>query len=244
MPDGVVISAAVEGIVDEAVARMMIAHVGATVGDVYGKQGKSYLRQKVAGYNNAARRSSWLILVDLDRSHGCAPTLLSEWLPEPAPHLCFRVVVRAIEAWLMADGERLAAFLRAPRKTVPEKPEELVDPKITMVNLARVSRSGAVREDMVPWTGGGRSVGPAYASKLIEFASSSWRLDVAAAASDSLRRAVACLRQLAHRRSGEPMICATNRGGRRRSALVARQSYASHRSATAGSTREARSAGR
>ena len=44
MANGSVISAAVEGIVDEAVARAVIAHAGGIVGDVYGKQGKEYLR--------------------------------------------------------------------------------------------------------------------------------------------------------------------------------------------------------
>jgi hypothetical protein len=48
MAAGIVISAAVEGIVDEAVVRKLIAHADATLGDVYGKQGKSFLRQKIA----------------------------------------------------------------------------------------------------------------------------------------------------------------------------------------------------
>jgi hypothetical protein len=38
---------------------------------------------------------------------------------------------------------------------------------------------------------------PAYASRIVEFADNNWRLDVAAERSDSLRRAIACLRRLA-----------------------------------------------
>lgn len=196
MANGTVISAAVEGIVDEAVARSVIAHAGAVVGDVYGKQGKAYLRQKITGYNNAARRSPWLVLVDLDHEEACAPPVLNAWLAELAPHLCFRVAVREIEAWLMADGERLAAFLRVPRKNIPANPEALGDPKTAMVNLARSSRRVAIREDMAPRERSGRQVGPAYSSRLIEFVSSSWRPDVAAVRSDSLRRAIDCLRRL------------------------------------------------
>jgi transposase len=45
--------------------------------------------------------------------------------------------------------------------------------------------------------GSGRPVGPAYASRLIEFASSSWRPEVAAQRADSLRRTIDCLRRLA-----------------------------------------------
>jgi len=196
MANGTVVSAAVEGIVDEAVVRTVIAHAGAVAGDVYGKQGKEYLRQKIAGYNNAARRSPWIVLVDLDREQECPPPLLNAWLAQPAPNLCFRVAVREVEAWLMADVERLAAFLRVARNTIPANPEGLDDPKTAMVNLARSSKRMAIREDMTPRPGSGRQVGPAYSSRLIEFVSSFWRPDVAAMRSDSLRRAIDCLRRL------------------------------------------------
>jgi hypothetical protein len=195
--NGVVISAAVEGLLDEAVVRALIAHAGATPGPVYGKQGKSSLRQKITGYNNAAKRTPWIILVDLDRDDDCAPPLRNTWLAQPAPYLCFRVAVRAVEAWLLADAARLAAFLGVPQSRVPSDPEGLEEPKATMVNLARSSRRRAIREDMVPREGGGRRVGPAYSSRLNEFVSSSWRPEVAARRSDSLRRAIDCLQRLA-----------------------------------------------
>jgi hypothetical protein len=43
--------------------------------------------------------------VDLDSDTGCAPPLCEQWIPGPAPFLCFRVAVREVEAWLMADAE-------------------------------------------------------------------------------------------------------------------------------------------
>lgn len=196
MADGIVISAAVEGIVDEAVVRKLITHADATPGDVYGKQGKSFLRQKIAGYNNAAKRMPWLVLVDLDSEEECAPPLRSAWLPQPAPYLCFRVAVREVEAWLLADAERLAGFLSVARSRLPADPERLGDPKATMINLARVSRRRDIREDMVPRPESGRQVGPAYSSRLIEFASGDWRPDVAADRADSLKRAMRCLKRL------------------------------------------------
>lgn len=192
----VVISAAVEGIVDEAVVRRLIVQVGATPGAVYGKQGKTFLRERVAGYNRAARHAPWIILVDLDRDADCAPPLRLAWLPDVAPLLCFRVVVRQLETWLLADTEHLAAFLGVALSRVPGNPEGLEYPKITMVNLARTSRRSAIREDMVPREGSGRRVGPAYSSRLIEFVSSSWRPSEAARRSESLRRALECLERL------------------------------------------------
>jgi len=81
----------------------------------------------------------------------------------------FRVVVRAVEAWLLADRERLSALLSIPSTRIPREPEAVVDPKRIIVELAMHSRQWAVREDMVPRPGSGRAVGPAYTSRLIEF---------------------------------------------------------------------------
>ena len=197
MANDTVISAAVEGIVDEAVVRRLIAHAGGTPGAVYGRQGKSLLRQRIAGYNNAARRVPWIVLVDLDRDADCAPPLRNAWLPQPASHLCFRVAVREVESWLLADVERLADFLGVSRSRVPAQPESLNDPKETLVNLARTSRRRDIREDLVPRPEGGRRVGPAYSSRLIEFVSGRWRPEIAARRAESLRRAIACLTRLA-----------------------------------------------
>ncbi|HZP43166.1 MAG TPA: hypothetical protein VFD84_16885 [Candidatus Binatia bacterium] len=196
MPEPVIISAAVEGIVDEAVARRLIAHAGGSPGAVYGKQGKSALRDKIGGYNKAARHAPWFVLVDLNGDADCAPPLRESWLAAPAPQLCFRVAVRQVEAWLMADREALAKYLGIAQSRAPADPEALQNAKVEMVNLARRSRRKDVRADMVPREGSGRSVGPAYAARLIEYVESHWRPEVAAQGAESLRRAIACLQRL------------------------------------------------
>ena len=96
----------------------------------------------------------------------------------------------------MADEQTLAEHLRVARNAVPPTPEELGNAKVGMVNLARRSRRLDIRKDMVPREGSGRAVGPAYASRLIEYIRDSWRPEVAANRSDSLRRAMACLSRL------------------------------------------------
>jgi hypothetical protein len=192
----VIISAAVEGIVDEAVVRRLIAHAGGRTGAVYGKKGKAHLRQKIGGYNNAARHAPWIVLVDLDHEEECAPPLRENWIPQPASNLCFRVAVREIEAWLMADAETIAAYLSVAQSRIPADPENLEHSKIEMVNLARRSRRRAIGEDMVPREGSGRPVGPAYTSRLVEYVESRWRPDIAAPRAESLRRAIACLERL------------------------------------------------
>ena len=77
-------SAAVEGIVDDAVVRKLLAHAGGEVGTVYGRRGKSYLREKIHGFGQAARYSPWIVLVDLNESAPCAPALIADWLADPA----------------------------------------------------------------------------------------------------------------------------------------------------------------
>jgi hypothetical protein len=53
-----IVSAAVEGDLDEVVLRKIGAHIGFSVGSVYGRKGKPGLLRTLAGYNNAARFSS------------------------------------------------------------------------------------------------------------------------------------------------------------------------------------------
>jgi len=194
-----VISGAVEGTVDEAVLRCLLAHVGAQPASIYGKNGKTPLRRQIRGYNEAARRSPWVVLIDLDHDAVCAPELRTSWLPDPAPLMCFRIAVREVEAWLLADRERLARFLGIAVSRVPRNPEILEDPKRALVDLAAGSRKSAIREDIMPRPGSGRPVGPAYTSRIIEFVNdprSGWRPDVAAQSADSLRRCLRCIRRL------------------------------------------------
>ena len=195
MKGTVIVSAAVEGIVDEAVARKLITEAGGRPGTIYGKNGKAFLRRHIDGYNNAARHLPWMVLVDLDRDAECAPPFSEEWVHDPAPYLCFRVAVREVEAWLIADAESLAAFLSVARSRIPADPERLQEPKTEMVNFARHSRRREIWEDMVPREGSGRSVGPAYASRLIEYVETRWRPEVATKRADSLRRAIMCLKR-------------------------------------------------
>ena len=196
MLNPVTICAAVEGRVDEAVVRKLVACAGGHPGTVYGKNGKDAVRQKINAYNNAAMRTPWVVLVDLNRDANCAPALRQSWLARPAPQLCFRVAVPQVEAWLMADAEKLAGYLGVAKREIPANPEALLNAKAEMVNLARRSRRKEIRRDMVPRTGSGRSVGPAYTSRMVEYAECYWRPEVAAQRADSLRRAIECLRRL------------------------------------------------
>lgn len=182
--------------VDEAVARKLITcAAGQAPFAVYGKRGKQWIRERITNYNSAARHAPWFVLVDLDYDN-CAPQLCSEWLPGPAPRMCFRVAVREVEAWLLADAESLAKFLSVPAAQIPPHPETSADPKLDMVNLARRSKRRAIREDMVPRASSGRAIGNAYNSAMVEYVSRHWRPAVAAERAPSLHKARAALQRL------------------------------------------------
>lgn len=189
----------VEGNVDEMIVRRVLAHVGLTCGAVYGKEGKGSLLRRLPNYNQAARFALWLVVVDLDRDAECAPPFVERVLPSPAASMHFRVAVRAVEAWVMADAERLAAFLGIRTALVPADPDAEPDPKTTLINLARHSRRRAIRDDIVPRERSGCRVGPGYTGRLIEFvvaAGRPWRPDAACERSDSLRRCIEALQAI------------------------------------------------
>jgi hypothetical protein len=188
------LSAAVEGIVDEAVVRRLAEIVGINITSIYGKNGKQHLHQRIDAFNQAAKHFPWLVLVDLDQDAGCAPDLRATWLPNPAPFMCFRIAVRQVEAWLLADRDTLADFLKVNVSAIPLDPENEPHPKQRMVEIVRRSRSSIIRQTMVPREGSGRSEGPEYSSQLIEYAHEHWRPDVAAQHSDSLNRCLYRLR--------------------------------------------------
>jgi hypothetical protein len=194
-----VLSGAIEGDLDEVVLRKIVEHAGCRIGTVYGREGKPRLLQNLVGYNNAAKGSPWVVLIDLDKDCDCAPTCLQQWLPRPSRYMCFRIVVRMIEAWLLADRERIAHWLGVAEANFPEDPDSLENPKQVLINLARRSRR-RIKTDLVPRDGSGRSVGPLYnatMTKFIDDQDAGWRPEHALRRSDSLARCINHLQQLA-----------------------------------------------
>jgi hypothetical protein len=195
----IAISGAVEGDVDEAVLKRLIGDLECFHGPIYGRKGKGFLRTRVDAYNAAAHFSRWVVLVDLDCDFLCPSGLKNDWLPVPAQMMCFRVVVQSIESWLFADSERFSEYFSVAQVHLPNRPEDEVNPKDTLLNLAMQSRRREIRDDMLPRPGSGRRVGPAYTSRLVGFVSdidNGWRPLVAASRSKSLQRCLSCMGRL------------------------------------------------
>lgn len=200
MSNGAYLKTATEGLIDEQVALRLLKEAGFELAGAYGRKGKQHLRDRVSAYNAAAVREPWLMLVDLNSEADCAPDLRGIWLPRgAAENFCFRVAVREVEAWLLADAGAFAAFLSVSRSRIPTQPEALEDAKREVVNLGRSSRRRDIREDIVPPERSGRAVGPAYTSRVVEFVQSDWSPQRAADAADSLARCLAALAELRNR---------------------------------------------
>jgi len=185
-----------EGYVDVLVLERLADELALPHGTQYDCGGKPALRRRLPGFNAAAARSPWVVLADLDQEP-CAAEHVHELLPQPERFMVLRLAVRAVEAWLMADAEALAVWLRVTPARVPGAPDQLVHTKQALVDIARSSGSSALRQDMVPRAGSGRAVGPAYSSRIAQFVTDHWDPQRAAGSSDSLRRAMARIRALA-----------------------------------------------
>ncbi len=142
--------------------KRLIIEAGGEIGSIYGKRGKDFLRRRIKGYNNASQYNPWIVLMDLNCDADCPPPLKNDWLPNPGKFICFRIAVREIESWLLADREWFASFFRVRVLDVPANPELLDDPKEKVIELAKRSRSQDIQLDMVPRPGSGRKIGPAY----------------------------------------------------------------------------------
>jgi hypothetical protein len=191
----VTVSIAVEGASDVPAAQKILASRSITVGQgrIFITRGKPKFDMKIASYNKAALNSPWFILRDSDRDGKDCPVTLREALL-PASHqvsgMCFRLAVRELDAWLLADSETFAKAFSVARSVIPTNVEELSDPKEALINVCRRSRSSEIRKAMVPPKGSTGRVGPEYVGRISEYARDAWRPDVAATGAPSLARAL------------------------------------------------------
>lgn len=180
---------AVEDEISDYVLRRMLRDIeGVAVGITYRKGGFGYLQKTIAGWNNAARGIPFAVLTDLDR-YICPAELIDDWLKVPKhPNLLFRVAVREVEAWLLADQAAMATFLGISVGTLPERPDELPDPKSVLIELAKKSRHSLVRESLVPRRDSTAKQGPGYNGCLAWYVNTEWNPELARRSSPSLDR--------------------------------------------------------
>ena len=152
-------------------------------------RGSGYIQVKVNAFNNAARHTPFLILTDLDQ-HECAPSFVEELLKrEKEDNLFFRVAVREVESWILADRDNFAKYISISPALISTNPDTLEDPKNYLFTLAKQSRKRRIREGIPPEDKTAR-IGKEYNPLLITFVRDHWDFKEAMKRSDSLRRFV------------------------------------------------------
>ncbi|MGB9181827.1 MAG: hypothetical protein WCB68_21530, partial [Pyrinomonadaceae bacterium] len=163
-------------------------------GTCYGRKGSGYIKRKIQGFNLTAQSTYYLALIDFMDTHLLCPAeVIAQWIPNRQPKMLFRIVVREIESWLMADRHNLAGFLKISIDKVPRNPEQLHDPKLKLINLARGTRDAHVRSALVPEIGSTAQVGKLYDSEMRRFINRLWNVEAARNNAPSLDK---CLKRL------------------------------------------------
>ena len=194
---------ATEDALSEAVADRLVKEVnpGWCISVRMGRKGSGFLKQKLFDLNETARSIPVFLLTDLDRIE-CPPTLIDDWWSGRmlANGMIFRVVVREIEAWLLADREGFASLSGAPVGKIPLMPESLDDPKSALLNLVRRHGNRQLKDALLPARGSHASVGLGYNQALSQFVRKSWSAARAAENATSLKRACRRLREFSDER--------------------------------------------
>ena len=186
--------ASVEDFLSELVLRKITSYVGditLSAVDVTGGYGK--IKKQIRSYNRAARSYPFIILTDLDKAM-CPTKLKTDWLygDQQEESLLFRIVVREIETWLVADTINFASFLNISHNHMKLDVELILDPKLyifSLVNKPRVPRE--IKRGILPSDAEAR-VGPNYNFILGDYIAKKWDIDNARARSNSLERAIKC----------------------------------------------------
>ena len=190
MSNFIPIQIAVEDTLSEAILRVMLKQSGKPfhIGTCFGKKGSGYLRNKINGFNNAAKGTPFLVLTDLDKTE-CPPILIQEWLERSKNHnLIFRVAVREVESWILAHRSAFAKFIGVPEKIVPINPDEIGDPKRKLIQLTRKSRRQKLKSAIIPQSDSTAKIGPNYNNQLRDFIHNEWNVHCAKKISPSLER--------------------------------------------------------
>lgn len=157
------------------------------VHQTYSKNGFGYLKSNVKGFSEASASVPFFLLTDLDR-YNCPMDLRKEWMDFiPHPRFIFRIAVREVESWLLADREGLASYFGVSITNFPDAPDLLEDPKQELIALAGRSRKREIKEDIVPRRAA--RIGPNYNGRLMEFVNEHWDIARALTRSESLSRA-------------------------------------------------------
>ena len=191
MNNAIYINLVIEDDLTEAVLRKLVLATGRTfkINKIYGRKGKSYIEKNLLSFNSASRFSPYLVVADLDNVE-CVPLYLKKIVRfEKEKNLILRIVVREIEAWLLADNESFSSFLGISQSRIPVQTDEIPNPKMFLLSLIGKANKKRLKDDLLPRRGSTAKIGPLYNQILGSYVSESWDALRAAKHSKSLSKA-------------------------------------------------------
>lgn len=187
---------ATEDELSEEVGRRLLKQHGIVPSLSLRKQGYGYLKSSIHKFCKMAERQPVLLITDLDNAN-CPSLLQRKWMGsrKKPERFLFRVAVREVESWLLADHEGLRSFLGPRTGRLPGRPDELSDPKQCLLALAEAAPRD-IRADILPAKGAVAAQGLGYNNRLASYVRTIWSPDRAAELSPSLQRATRRLSEL------------------------------------------------
>ncbi len=183
------IAIATEDQLSEAIALRLISDITTPhfIQHKLGRKGNGYLRSKMNSWYQMAQQQVMVVLTDLDRAN-CLVEFRDQWLvAEPPKNLLLRIAVREVESWVLADHVAMRELIGA-KGVLPGAPDELADPKQSLLKLAK-SAPKQIREDLLKTINGNLAQGLGYNARLTAWVHSEWCPQRAAERSPSLARA-------------------------------------------------------
>uniref|UniRef100_UPI0040576846 hypothetical protein n=1 Tax=Candidatus Electronema sp. TaxID=2698783 RepID=UPI0040576846 len=156
------------------------------------KDGYGYLKTNFPKFNQvAANVMPVFLLTDLDKAN-CVVDFIADWRKclDLSERLLFRVAVREVEAWLLADRRAFANWLGISADLVPAEPERLDDPKRALLRLVDRSKKRELKAMILPGKTSRSPVGLGYNTELTRYVRDCWNPQTAAASAPSLARAL------------------------------------------------------
>lgn len=191
---------ATEDELSESLGEKLVNLAGLCVDHRIRRNGAGYLRSRIKNFCEIARRFPVVLITDLDMVE-CPVTLKRQWLgANPVPDdLIFRVAVREIESWVLADHQGIYDLMGDRVGLLPDQVDLLADPKRVMLDAASRARRD-IREELVTTRGALASQGMGYNQVLSNFIRRTWSFEQASQRSPSLRLAFQRVQELQQRK--------------------------------------------
>jgi hypothetical protein len=164
-------------------------------------RGSGKLEKKCPSFLNMAKGGQFTFsIADLD-TRPCAGATIREWFSIPGEQpltlpkeIIFRVAVREVESWIMADRSAWAEYIEIAEDNFSPSPDTLLDPKQYLLSVVRRKGRKKYHREMLPR--GSAHIGPGYNDVMCDFIVCHWSPLRAATRSPSLDRAVRALQRI------------------------------------------------